>query len=92
MIFSAISWAAVYFVIWWTTLFAVLPFGVRSQIEDGEVVPGSEGAAPARPRLLRIFVITTIVASVLFAALFVVLRQHLVGLDDIPFLPRFEKV
>lgn len=90
MILSAISWAAVYFVIWWTTLFAVLPFGVRSQIEDGDVVPGTEGAAPARPRLLRIFLITTLVASVGFGLLFVVLTQHLISLDAIPFLPRFD--
>ncbi|MFC3693468.1 DUF1467 family protein [Chenggangzhangella methanolivorans] len=92
MIFSAISWAAVYFVIWWTTLFAVLPFGVRSQIEEGEVTPGSEGAAPARPRLLRIFGLTTLVASAAFAVLFVLLTQHLVSLDSIPFLPRFDPV
>ena len=34
------SWSgglAVYFVIWWTVLFAVLPFGVRSQAEAGSV-------------------------------------------------------
>ncbi len=36
---------ALYFVIWWTILFAVLPIGIRSQYEAGEVVPGSEGAA-----------------------------------------------
>jgi hypothetical protein len=29
---------ALYFVIWWILLFAVLPFGVRSQAESGEVV------------------------------------------------------
>lgn len=92
MILSAISWAAVYFVIWWTTLFAVLPFGVRSQIEEGEVAPGSEGAAPARPRLLRVFVVTTLVASVVFAILYVLLTQRLVSLDSIPLLPRFEPV
>ena len=92
MIFSAISWAAVFFVIWWTTLFVVLPFGVRSQIEEGEVAPGTEGAAPAKPRLLRIFLITTLVASLAFAALFVVLTQHLISLDSVPFLPRFDPV
>src|SRR5207244_2876982 len=31
---------AVYVVIWWTVLFAVLPLGVRTQGEDGVVVPG----------------------------------------------------
>jgi hypothetical protein len=40
---------ALYFVIWWTVLFAVLPFGVRSQAEAGDVVSGSEPGAPAAP-------------------------------------------
>jgi len=92
VILSAISWAAVYFVIWWTTLFAVLPFGVRSQIEEGDVAPGSEGAAPARPRLLRVFLTTTLVASVFFAILYVILTQRLIPLDAVPFLPRFDPV
>jgi predicted secreted protein len=53
---------AVYFVIWWIVLFAVLPIGVRSQIEEGDVVPGSEPGAPARPDLLRKAIITSIVS------------------------------
>lgn len=36
---------AVYFVIWWITLFLTLPFGVRSQHEDGE---GADGTDPGR--------------------------------------------
>jgi len=27
---------AIYFVLWWVVLFVTLPFGVRSQHEDGE--------------------------------------------------------
>ena len=45
---------AVYFFIWWITLFLVLPFGVRTQQEEGSVVPGTPESAPARPRLLRL--------------------------------------
>lgn len=59
---------AIYFVIWWTTLFAVLPFGARSQAEAGEIVPGSEPGAPAFARLGRIVVVNTLVAALVFAA------------------------
>ena len=38
---------ALFFIIWWTLPFAVLPFGIRSQVEAGEVVKGSEPGAPA---------------------------------------------
>ena len=44
---------SLYFVIWWTALFAVLPFGMRSQHEDGPVTPGTEPGAPALPRPAR---------------------------------------
>ncbi|MFJ5487477.1 DUF1467 family protein [Hansschlegelia beijingensis] len=91
MIFSAVSWAAVYFIIWWTTLFAVLPFGARSQSDAGEITPGTEPGAPFSARLGRIIVITTIVATIIFAGVYLLLTQELFGLDDIPFLPRFEQ-
>lgn len=63
---------ALYFVIWWILLFAVLPFGVRSQVEAGEVVQGSEPGAPAAPALREKAIWTTLVSStvlVLVAAL-----------------------
>ena len=65
------GWAlglAVYFVIWWVTLFAVLPFGIHSQREMGSVVPGSEPGAPQRPRIGRKILITTVIAGALWLA------------------------
>ena len=57
---------AVYFIIWWTVLFVVLPFGVRSQAETGEVTQGTEPGAPALPGLLRKAAITSVIAAVVF--------------------------
>lgn len=58
---------ALFFVIWWTVLFAVLPFGVKSQAESGAVAEGTEPGAPAAPGLARKALITTLVAAVVFA-------------------------
>lgn len=60
------SAVAIYFVIWWTTLFAVLPFGVRSQREAGEVSPGSDPGAPAIARIGLIMLINSLVAATAF--------------------------
>lgn len=57
---------AVYFVIWWIVLFAVLPFGVRSQAETGEVTQGTEPGAPVLPGLLRKALLTSVIAAVVF--------------------------
>jgi len=61
------SLVAIYFIIWWLCLFTVLPFGVRSQVEAGEVVPGSEPGAPVKPRWGRILGITTAMSFVWLA-------------------------
>jgi predicted secreted protein len=74
---------AIYFLIWWVVLFAVLPWGVRSQHEDGEIAPGSDPGAPTIPRLKRKLVWTTIVAALVFALWDVVYTYRLVTLDDL---------
>jgi predicted secreted protein len=82
---------ALFFVIWWMVLFAVLPLGVKSQYEHGEVVPGTEGAAPHEPMLLRKMTITTLVAAALFGLVDLVVSKHLISLEDVPIGPRFEE-
>jgi predicted secreted protein len=59
---------SLYFVIWWTALFAVLPFGIRSQHEDGPVTPGTDPGAPALPRLREKAVWTTLLAGTVLVA------------------------
>ena len=79
---------AIYFLIWWVTLFAVLPFGVRRQDEDGAIAPGTDPGAPALPRLGWKLVWTTLVASVVFAALYVVYVFELLPLETLARLLR----
>jgi predicted secreted protein len=62
---------AVYFLVWWLTLFAVLPFGVRSQYESGEMTPGTDPGAPALHRVWQKLLWTTLVASIVFGILYV---------------------
>ena len=76
---------AIYIFIWWISLFAVLPFGVRTQAEDGNVVPGTPESAPAKQRMLRIFLINTVVATVCFAIIYTVIALKLITPDNIPF-------
>jgi predicted secreted protein len=64
---------AIYFILWWVVLFAVLPWGVRGQQEGGgEIVPGTDPGAPVLPQLARKLVATTLVSGLVFAALYYV--------------------
>ncbi len=61
---------AVYFVLWWITLFAVLPFSMRTQDESGEgVTLGTTDSAPesGARHILRAFLRTTLVSAALLA-------------------------
>jgi len=78
----AISTAiAIYFLIWWVTLFAVLPWGVRAQGEGGPA--GTDPGAPRVPHLVAKLAWTTVVATVIFAVCAVLYVKRLVTLDDL---------
>jgi predicted secreted protein len=74
---------ASFFLIWWVVLFAVLPWGVRSQHEGGEVVPGTDPGAPMLPKLGRKLLWTTLVSLVVFAGFYVVYVDRLVTLEGL---------
>ena len=79
---SLISALAIYFIIWWLVLFVVLPFGVRSQAEAGGVTLGTDHGAPERPRLARKFAITTAIAAIVFAAVYIAFSIYGFALED----------
>jgi len=74
---------AIFFLIWWLVLFAVLPFGVRSQQEHGEVIPGTDPGAPAIPQLRRKLLWTTLVSVAVFAVCYLIYVKHLVTIDGL---------
>jgi len=77
---------AVYFVLWWVVLFAVLPIGLRTQHDAGVVVPGTPASAPVRPRFLMIIVTTSILSAVIFGAAYAAFAYGLIDLR--PTLPQ----
>ena len=74
---------AIYFIVWWVVLFLVLPWGIRSQAESGEIAHGTDPGAPAVPNLRAKLLWTTVVAAVLFGVFEVVYIYRLIALDDL---------
>jgi predicted secreted protein len=68
MVYAISTGFAIYFVMWWIVLFLTLPFGIRSQHEDGESAPGTDPGAPIASRMGRKLIWTTVISAVLFAA------------------------
>ena len=65
---SVTTGIAIYFVLWWVVLFLTLPFGVRSQHEDGTFAEGTDPGAPVLARMGRKLIWTTVLSAVFFAA------------------------
>jgi predicted secreted protein len=80
---SVFTALAIYFIVWWVVLFAVLPWGVHSQQESGEIVPGTDPGAPTLPLLRRKLIWTTIVATIVFAAWYVAYAYRLITVDQL---------
>lgn len=82
---NPVSAVAIYILFWALTLFAVLPFGVRTADEAGETRGAGEAdSAPVRPMLWRKVAWTTLIASVLFALFYLNYERGWVLLEDIP--------
>lgn len=82
---SLFTGVAIYLTIWWTALFAILPLGTKTYAESGIVVKdGGDPGAPVNPNLKRKFITTTWVSALLWGALFLVVKFHLVSLPTFP--------
>ena len=77
-----------FMVIWFVTLLVVLPIGLRTQEEEGEVVPGTPASAPADARIGRKLFWTTVVAIALWAPLCAFILWGGVTVRDIDFWGR----
>ena len=78
-----ITLIAIYFIIWWLVLFAVLPFGIRTQEEDADTVLGTPGSAPSRPMLVRKAIATTVVSALILGALWIAHVRFGISIDSV---------
>jgi predicted secreted protein len=63
------SQAAIFLLIWFVILFAVLPWGVRQQTD---IEPGHDPGAPVNPQLGRKALITTVISLAVWGVYFYV--------------------
>lgn len=79
-----VSFPALYFIAWWIVLFAVLPFGLKTQQDDGDVTLGTVPSAPRGPHMLRVVIWTTVVTSIILGAAYGIVNVLGFGIGDIP--------
>ncbi|MAV02344.1 MAG: hypothetical protein CML58_06980 [Rhodobacteraceae bacterium] len=84
-----ISAALVLFaVIWFMCLFIALPLRIKSQQEDGYVVPGTPPSAPSIPRLRKKVVWVSIITIIIWLILVYIISSGIIRVQDISFFNR----
>lgn len=86
---SITAMIVVYVMLWFLTLFVVLPIKLVTQGDDGDVTPGTHAGAPVNANLKRRFRITTIIATILWAVIVTVILSGWVTLADVDLFRRF---
>ncbi|NRP13881.1 hypothetical protein XMM379_002172 [Aliiroseovarius sp. xm-m-379] len=77
-----------YVVIWFVTMFVVLPIRLRTQGDEGAVLRGTHAGAPANFRLGRTMIIVTIWASLAWAVVAGIIVSGWITVEDIDWFNR----
>ncbi len=83
---SIASALVLFCVIWALVFYMINPLWQTSQSEDGEVVPGTPASAPVDAMLRKKAIITTAIATVLFALAYSTIEFGWLTLDDVSVL------
>lgn len=72
-----------YSVTWFMVFFCVLPLRFTSQAQAGHIEPGTPASAPSDHLVGKKARITTVVATVIWAALVAIILWGGIGIDDL---------
>lgn len=75
-------------VIWFMVLFIALPIGLRTQGDEGDVVPGTMAGSPANLNMKRKLWIVTGISAVLWVVIAGVILSGAITVRDLDFFGR----
>ena len=70
-------------VIWFLTLFVVLPLRLKTQGDVGSVVPGTQAGAPANAQIKKRFLVTTVAAVIIWGIVTTVIVSGWITIADL---------
>ena len=78
---NTVSAVVLFILVWWCTLFCVLPIGMASQYEDhgDNIAPG----APKHVNMKKKLLITTVVSGIIWFGLYLCINYDLINLRDV---------
>ena len=73
--------AIIYIIIWWITFFAILPIDVERNKETK--IDGEDPGSPENPKMLKKFVYCTVITTVLFIIIYLLMKFEYLNLRNI---------
>lgn len=74
-----VSGIALFFMIWWLVIFAVLPWGVTRQTDGA---PGTDSGAPQFHNMKKKVIATTIITLVIWGAVYFLVHSDYISFRD----------
>lgn len=82
------SGIVLYAMLWFASFLTIIPFGLQTQGDVGEIVEGTQAGAPHHHNLKKKAWLATAVAAALWVMIFCILYFELITLRDIDFFNR----
>ena len=73
----------VFVIIWWVIFFSVLPIGIKHNDEPFKNnLEGNDPGAPKNPNILRKFLYTTLITSLIFVGIYYIVTNEYFNLRE----------
>ena len=73
--------AIIYIIIWWIVFFAILPIDVERQ--KSIKIDGEDPGSPENPKMLKKFIYCTVITTVLFTLIYLLMKFEYLNLRNI---------
>ena len=71
----------IYVLIWWIVFFALLPIDVNR--EKKQNIIGIDAGAPENPKIIKKFVYSTLITSIIFIFIFILVKYEYLNIRDL---------
>ena len=78
---SATGLAIIYIIIWWIVFFAILPIDVDRKKTNK--IEGEDPGSPENPRMLKKFIYCTIITTISFVIIYLLMKFEYLNLRNI---------
>jgi predicted secreted protein len=78
-------------VIWFMVMFIALPIGLRTQGDEGEIVPGTQAGAPANFNAKRKILIVTAISAALWVIIAAIIFSGVISVRDLDWFHRMAR-